>query len=140
MLVSANLTEVAPFALATVKAESANGVADAALVAIHLRRVDVPITGLEGTGDGALRLRRRDLEDPEAELRDRLPVVQRDRRNGHVTILPQRGSRPEGAGNSVRWYRQGRWVTEHGRRRRRFLTPVAVLRSAVADPRSVAGR
>jgi hypothetical protein len=48
--------------------------ADTFLVAVHLRRVDVPVARLEGLLDGLLRLLGWDLEDPEAELGD-LPVV-----------------------------------------------------------------
>src|SRR3954454_8841869 len=36
----------------------------------------MPVANLEGVLDGALRLVRRNLEDPEAELRDRDPVDQ----------------------------------------------------------------
>jgi hypothetical protein len=57
-------------------------VADAALVAVHLGRVDVPVADLEGRRDGLRGLRGIDLKDPEAELRDRGAVVELDLRDG----------------------------------------------------------
>ena len=80
--------------LAAIKARGANGLADSPLVAVHLRRVDVPIADLERMHDGAPRLVRRDLEDAEAQLRDCLGVIQRDRRRGQVDILPEVVSSP----------------------------------------------
>ena len=51
-------------------------VADALLVAVHLRGVDVAVAGLEGLLDGPCGLLRRHLEHAEAELRDRRVVVE----------------------------------------------------------------
>ena len=50
--------------------------ADLLLVPVHLRGVDVPVADLERLGDHVGGLRRRDLEDAEAELRDLGLVVQ----------------------------------------------------------------
>ncbi|GGS60800.1 hypothetical protein GCM10010253_39220 [Streptomyces badius] len=54
--------------------------ADLLLVAVHLRRVDVPVAGLQSGDRGLAGLVRRDLEGPEAELRDRHTVVEGDGR------------------------------------------------------------
>jgi hypothetical protein len=53
--------------------------ADALLVAIHLRRVDVAVTGLERGQNGTFGLGGRDLEDAEPELGDIDAVVEPDR-------------------------------------------------------------
>src|SRR5690348_18334794 len=61
-----------------VDAGPGDGLAGLLLVAVHLRGVDVPVTGLQGGAhglDGVLRL---DQEDTEAELGDRPAVVQHD--------------------------------------------------------------
>ena len=67
--------------------------ADALLVAVHLRGVDVPVAGLErlrGDPGGVLR---RDLEDAEAELRDRVAVVQGQvRNNSHTGAYTERAA------------------------------------------------
>ena len=63
--------------------------ADALLVAVHLRGVDVPVAGVEGRAHRLRRLMRRHLEHPETELRDLHAVVQSDRRNlSHAGGLP----------------------------------------------------
>ena len=65
-----------------------DGLADALLVAVHLRGVDVPVADLEGGGHRRRGLRRRDLEDAEAELGDGGSVVQGDRGNSHDCSYP----------------------------------------------------
>jgi len=57
--------------------------ADALLVLVHLRGVDVAVADLECRGHRLGGLLRRHLEDPEAELRDGRLVVEGDRGNGH---------------------------------------------------------
>jgi hypothetical protein len=66
--------------LVATQARRGDGGADAGLVAVHLGGVDVPVADLDGGLHGRLRLGRRHLEDPEAELRDGAAVVQRDGR------------------------------------------------------------
>src|SRR5690606_27118156 len=63
----------------------ADAFGDAALIAVHLRGVDVPVSGVQcGTHRGG-GLVRRDLVDPETDLRDLGAVVERDGWNGgHV--------------------------------------------------------
>src|SRR5215208_6364363 len=78
----------------------ADGDADLALVPVHLRGVDVPVTDLERGGrrlDGFLGL---DLEDAEPQLRDLDSVVQADR--GH-------------SGRGGNWHRE--LPSDSGRRR-----------------------
>ena len=53
--------------------------ADALLVLVHLRGVDVAVADLERLGDDLGGVLRRDLEDAEAELGDLGAVVQGDR-------------------------------------------------------------
>src|SRR5882757_544907 len=55
-----------------------DGLADTFLVAVTLGGVDVPVAGLKGLQHGLRGLIRRNLEDPEAELRDVNAVVQSD--------------------------------------------------------------
>ncbi len=64
-----------------VQTRLANGLADALLVAVHLRGVDVAVADLEGLQRRILRLGRRNLEDAETELRNLDAVVQCD--GGH---------------------------------------------------------
>ena len=74
--------------LVPVEAGGGHRLADPLLVAVHLRRVDVPVADLER---GAHRLRglgRLDLEDAEPELGDRATVVEVDRRYGAHGVLP----------------------------------------------------
>ena len=52
---------------------------DAGLVVVGGRGVDVPVPDLQGVLDHTLGLRRRDLEDPEAELGNLHAIVQRGR-------------------------------------------------------------
>ena len=54
----------------------ADRLADTVLVAVHLRRVDVAIAGVERVRHRLRRLGRRDLEHAEPELRNRVAVVQ----------------------------------------------------------------
>ena len=68
--------------LASVEAEGANRLADAALVAVHLRGVDMPVADLEGLRDGFGGVAGRDLKDAEAELWDGVTVVEVDGRHG----------------------------------------------------------
>ena len=66
----------------------AHRVADALLVAVHLGGVDVAVADLERERGRLSGVRRRDLEDAEAELGDRAAVVEGDRgdlsRLGHA--------------------------------------------------------
>ena len=69
----------------------ADGQADLALVAVHLRGVDVPVADLERRGrglDGVLGL---DLEDAEAQLGDLDAVVQGDRGRATGRLPSDRG-------------------------------------------------
>ena len=63
--------------LAAVDAGGADRLADAPLVAVHLGGVDVAVADLEGRRHGLGGVLGRDLEDAEAELRDRVAVVER---------------------------------------------------------------
>src|SRR4051794_26471581 len=66
--------------------------ADALLVAVHLRGVDVPVAGVEGRPYRLRRLLRRHLVHPEAELRDLHAIVEPDVRNlCHACGLPAEG-------------------------------------------------
>ena len=67
--------------IAPLETRRANCLAHACLVAVHLRRVEVPVADLERLGDHPGRVRGRDLEDPQAQLRDRVAVVQLDFRD-----------------------------------------------------------
>ena len=68
----------------------ADRLADTVLVAVHLRRVDVAIAGVERVRHRLRRLGRRDLEHAEPELRNRVAVVQGRSGNGsHLAILPE---------------------------------------------------
>lgn len=51
---------------------------DLLLVAVHLSRVDVPVSGLQGRQGGLTGFLRRDLEGAESELGDLHAVVERD--------------------------------------------------------------
>jgi len=65
----------------------ADRLTDLPLVAVHLGRVDVPVADLQRPThdpDGVLGV---DLKDTEAELRDRVTVVEVDRRNGAHAVL-----------------------------------------------------
>ena len=57
--------------------------ADSALIPVRRRRVDVAVACLEGRAHRALGLIRRCLENTESDLRDRVTVIQRDRRRSH---------------------------------------------------------
>jgi len=61
-----------------VHAGGVDGLTDLLLVAVHLGGVDVPVTGLQGGGDGLGGVLGLDLEHAESELGDRLAVVQHD--------------------------------------------------------------
>jgi len=71
--------------LAAGQAGLGDRLADLLLVPVRLRGVDVPVTGLQGGAHRRGGLARRDQENPEAELRDGLAVVQHD--DGHVGHL-----------------------------------------------------
>src|SRR3954454_9800378 len=74
----------------------ADRLADLLLVAVHLGRVDVPVPDLEGGGHGRGGLGGVDLEDTEAELRDRVTVVEVDGGDGtHARFAPSSGSAEE---------------------------------------------
>ena len=76
--------------VAPVEPGRANGLADPVLIAVHLRGVDVAIADLERVHHRLRRLGRRNLEHAESELRNRMPVVQRDRGyRCHAAILPE---------------------------------------------------
>src|SRR5215204_5852087 len=64
--------------VAAVEAGSADSFADLSLVGVHLRGVDVPVADPEGLAYRLYRILRLDLEDPETELGDDIPVVERD--------------------------------------------------------------
>src|SRR5690606_6373674 len=81
-----------------------DGAADALLVLVDRRGVDMAVSDLEGVGHHPLGLVGLDEEDTEAELRDLVAVVERDRGNGHghhagtvccavVVIATERGRR-----------------------------------------------
>ena len=74
--------------LATVAPRRANCPADTLLIAIHLRRIDMPVPRFQRETGGALCLGRRNLKNTEAKLRDQIPIIQCDQRNGHNAILP----------------------------------------------------
>ena len=57
--------------LAAVEARGVEGLADLGLVAVGGGRVDMAVAGLQSAGDGLVGVARRDLEDAEAQLRDR---------------------------------------------------------------------
>ena len=62
--------------LGAIEAGGASGVADSALVAVHLGRIDVPVADLECGADRLSGVLWRDLEDAEPQLGDRVAVVQ----------------------------------------------------------------
>lgn len=64
------------------EARGAERVSDPTLVGVHLGGVDVPVPDLQGDAHDLRRVGRWNLEDPEAELRNRVTVVELDRRNG----------------------------------------------------------
>src|SRR5215212_1056310 len=64
--------------VAAVEARGADALAYLLLVAVHLRRVDVPVADPQGLAHSLRSIARFDLEDPEAELRDRVSIVQGD--------------------------------------------------------------
>src|SRR3954447_26263541 len=75
--------------------------ADTALVAVHLGGVDVAVADVERRGNRLRGLRRRDLEDTEAELRDGAVVVELDRRDcAHALLLGSRITPQPGGGVS----------------------------------------
>jgi hypothetical protein len=81
--------------IAPVERELPDRLADAPLVSVHLGRVDVPVADLERLAHGWLGLRGVDLEDAEAELRDRVAVVQFDVRDAHAgSCTHSRASNP----------------------------------------------
>jgi hypothetical protein len=90
-----------------VDAGAGDAVADARLVAVHLGGVDVAVADGERALDRLWRLLRRDLEDAEAELRNRVAVVQGEIRNrGHCLPLPATARRatgpmPSATGDSI---------------------------------------
>ena len=88
----------------------AHCLADLELVAVQLGGVDVAVAGLERPEGRGFRVRGRDLEGAEPELRDFDTVVERDRRHGsHVpTLARQRGPRGETTAPTRRAARQPR--------------------------------
>ena len=78
--------------LVAVDAGALDRLADAQLVAVRGRGVDVAVADLEGVADDPIGLVGVDLEDSEAELRDRVAVVEDDLGYRHVSSLaPSRG-------------------------------------------------
>jgi hypothetical protein len=116
-----------------VEAGGADRLADAALVAVYLRRVDVAAADLERRrhrlrGDGGI-----DLEDAEAELRDDAAVVEGDRRRGDqdewATVA---GVGATGGRSGARRARAGRRTT-----RRRSSSIGSPARAPVSERRMV---
>src|SRR5699024_10576630 len=67
-----------------------DGAAHALLIAVDSGGVDVAVADFEGIGDDALGLVRVDLEHAEAQLRDRLAVVEGECGNRHGCRLSSR--------------------------------------------------
>src|SRR5450755_2816156 len=72
--------------LCSVQAGAAYGLPDAALVAVHLGGVDVPVAHLECGADRLCSFGGIDLKDAKPKLRDRMAVVERDVGNGARTL------------------------------------------------------
>jgi hypothetical protein len=64
-----------------VESRGADRLTDAALVAVHLGGVDVSVAGLKRGIDRARGVLGWDLKDAKAQLRDRVAVVESDRRD-----------------------------------------------------------
>jgi hypothetical protein len=102
--------------LRSVQAGGADGLPDAALVAVHLGGVDVPVARLECSADRLSSFGGIDLKDAKPKLRDRMAVVERDVGNGaptlgcaHACPLSVRMvARPDGCSSL-----QGRWDVDH---------------------------
>src|SRR5450631_3848663 len=102
--------------LRSVQAGAAYGLPDAALVAVHLGGVDVPVAHLECGADRLCSFGGIDLKDAKPKLRDRTAVVERDVGNGARTLgcahaCPLRFgwcARPDSCSSL-----QGRWAVEH---------------------------
>src|SRR6185503_12511632 len=76
-----------------VDAGAGDAVADARLVAVHLGGVDVAVADGQRAPDRLGGVLRRDLEDAESELRNRVAVVQGEiRSGGHCPSRTRNGS------------------------------------------------